>query len=289
VITRRSQRKQTMKAVGLVAVAFVLLLPFFLGIAEVIRSSVASNGKTGWEFGLGSYERLIKSGSYWDTMGRTLKVATWAAPLTVLLAYPVAYAMAGDRRRLGGLLMGVMVGQILIGYVIRTYGVLILLARQGPVNWILSVSGLTREPLQFLFRESAVILGVVVLGIPLAVFPVYAALLNIPRSVREAALVLGARPRQVFWMVTVPLSAPGIGASLGVAYAFGLTSYVAPGLLGGGFYDMLANFVYDRALGAMDWGGAAAAGVSLMVTGLMVTAGLGWMAARAVGPVRRQR
>jgi len=86
-------------------------------------------------------------------------------------------------------------------------------------------------------------------SIPFMVFPILASLKNISPNVEMASASLGATPMRIFWTVTFSLSLPGVAAGVVIVYLFELTSYIVPGLLGGGYADMIANFITTRRCG----------------------------------------
>jgi putative spermidine/putrescine transport system permease protein len=113
----------------------------------------------------------------------------------------------------------------------------------------------------------------VMVSIPFMVFPIYSSLHAIPKNLEPAAHALGASPLRCFWTIILPLSIPGISAGVIIVYLFELTAYIIPALLGGGYYDMVANLIYSKAMSAMDYPLSAAIAMTMLVIGCVIVYG----------------
>jgi putative spermidine/putrescine transport system permease protein len=186
----------------------------------------------------------------------------------------VAYLMArsGDRVRLT--LTLVLVVQFFTSYIIRAYALMLVLGNNGLINRMLLKMGLIERPFPLMHNETGVAIGLIMVSLPFMVFPVYSVLRGIDRRLEEAAESLGAGEWQVFWNVTLPLSLPGMAAGVVLALLFQLTAFIVPGLLGGGYYDMVANFIYDQALGVLNIPFAAAVAMVMLAITLILVIGL---------------
>jgi ABC-type spermidine/putrescine transport system permease subunit I len=218
--------------------------------------------------------------SYWAFLGdafnlaylwRSLWIATYTTLIVLALAYPVAYFMSYCSARTRVVVSVLLLVQFFTSYVIRTYAVVLVLGRYGIVNRILTGAGIIDRPATLLFTEFAVALGLVVVAIPFMVFPIYGSIAAIPPNLIVAAKSLGATRAQIFAEVVLPLSLPGVAAGVIIVYLFNLTAFITPNLLGGGYFDMIANFIYDRAMNTQEYPlAAAAAMVSLVLTVVLV-------------------
>ncbi len=269
--------------VGVLVAPGVAVVALFLGCLGVMLyySFLPSLGmaRVGDRFTLDNYTRFLSDPFYVEYLTRSLRIASYSTLVVLVLGYAVAYFMSrcGPATRLAISL--ILVVQFFTAYVVRSYALMLVLGRNGIVNRALIALGLVGAPLPLMYNELGVAIGLVVVSLPFMVFPVYSSLRAVDRNVEAAAETLGASPLQTFWRVTVPLSLPGVAAGTVIVYLFTLTAYVVPGLLGGGYFDMIATLVYDKAMNAQDYPFAAAAA---MIT-LLVTASLVHLLQKAFG------
>ena len=232
---------------------------FELSLVEFIPGSLRTGRLTVQNF------RVVLSPQYlryiWDTVA--LSAATTA--LTLLAAYPVAYALARARSRgLRSLILVLTLAPFFTGAIVRTYAWMLVLG-----------NAFVRWPVRLLFEPSGVLIGLVHFSMPTMILILAAALSHIDPFWERAAASLGARPARVFWRVTLPLSMPGVASGCLVVFAWTFSALPTPELLGGGRVKMIANVVKDLALDAFNWPGSAAlAAVALGLTlGLLIALG----------------
>lgn len=262
-----------------------MLLPAAAGLALFLAglATMAAISLREAETPLAHYRRFLGDPFYLGYLWRSFRVALYCTPLTLLLGYPVAYVMARASRAVRLLMTLLLVVQFFSSYVIRGYALMAVLGNNGLINRTLLALGLVERPVRLMYNELGVAIGLVVVAFPFMVFPVYSVLKNIRPSLGEAAAGLGGRPWQVFWTVTVPLSLPGVAAGVLLVFLFDLTSFVIPGLLGAGYFDMIANLIFDQALSVLNPGFASAAAMVLLGVTLLVVYGLQRGFARLAG------
>jgi putative spermidine/putrescine transport system permease protein len=254
--------------------ALVLLLPTLAVLAIFAAATasvlVASFAVEGGRFGLRHYVRLVSDPLYTGYLWRSFRVALYCTPITFLLGYPVAYLMARGPRGVRVALTLLLVVQFFTSYVIRAYALILVLGNNGILNRALLAWGLVRRPLPLLYNEFGVAVSLVLIALPFMVFPVYSVLKNVEPNLEAAATSLGADRRRVFRHVVFPLSLPGVLAGAVLVFLFDLTAYIMPGLLGGGYFDMAANVIYDQAMEVRDRGFASAMSMGLLAATLIV-------------------
>lgn len=229
--------------------------------------------QVGKGFSLASYRAFLGDPFNLAYLLRSLRVATYTTLIVLVAGFAVAYFMTYCSPRMRVLVSVLLLVQFFTSYVIRTYAIVLVLGKYGIVNRILIATGLTDEPVRLLFTEFAVALGIVLVSIPFMVFPIYASIAGIAPNLLTAAESLGATRFRIFREVILPLSMPGVAAGVVIVYLFNLTSFITPSLLGGGYFDMIANFIYDKAMNTQEYPFAAAASmVSLVLTLLIVYA-----------------
>jgi putrescine transport system permease protein len=190
--------------------------------------------------------------------------AALATALCLLLGYPMAYAIAraqGGRRHL--LLFLVML-PFWTSFLIRVYAWIAILQPNGLLNEFLIGLGLISAPLPLLNNQFSVELGLVYSYLPFMVLPLYDSLSTLDQSLTEAAADLGARPRQVFFRVTLPLTLPGIAAGSLLVLIPAIGEFVIPDLLGGPDTLMIGKVLWDEFFNNRDWPVAAAVAVVLV-------------------------
>ena len=242
-------------------------------MTSMVRFSFAPGGSAILEpgFTLEHYERFLGSAFNLSYLTYSLWISFYCTFITAILGYVIAYFMyrSGPLTRL--VVGSILIVQFFTAYVIRIYAVMLVLGRTGLLNQALLGAGIVDEPVKFLFTEAGVAIGLVLISIPFMVFPILASLQAIPESVEMGAASLGAGSLQRFWTVIFPLSLPGVAAGIVIVYLFELTSYIVPGLLGGGYVDMIANLIYNKAMQSFEYAFASAAAViTLIVSGTAV-------------------
>lgn len=251
---------------------FLLLLPAALVIA-VFLGSLAVTGATSFigpsgEWTTRHYERFLTDSHFLNYLWRSFRVALYCTPATLLLGYPFAYVMARASPKVRLALTLVLVVQFFTSYIVRTYALILVLGKNGLINRGLMWLGILDRPVQILFQETAVAIALILVPLPFMILPIYSVLKNIEPNLETAASSLGASRLKVFWFVIFPLSLPGVVAGIVLVFLFDLTAYIMPAMLGGGYFDMVANAIQEQAMAVLDKPFAAA--ISMIV--LLVTA-----------------
>ncbi|WP_176051553.1 ABC transporter permease [Burkholderia sp. BCC1644] len=238
----------------------------------VLRMSVGVSGDEWRTFTLQNYADLADP--YFTTsLWLTLRLAFQSMVCAVLLAIPVALAMARTESRLARrlLLAGVLL-PLLVNLLLQGYGWLVMLGPAGLLNRALLATGLIGRPLQLLYREHGVLLGLIQTAFPLAVLPLSSALRAVSRAYDEAAATLGASRWQTLRHVTLPLAMPGLVSGALLVFAYNASAFAVPLLLGGRRVPMLAVLVHDQVAPLLNWPAASASGIVLMGATLVVMA-----------------
>ncbi|WP_407946076.1 ABC transporter permease [Paraburkholderia haematera] len=258
---------------------WLLLTPILLFLAilcaaalVVLRMSFGTQGNEWHGFTLQNYADLL-DGYFLKSLWLTLKLAFQSMICAVLLAIPVALAMARTKSRLARrlLLAGVLL-PLLVNLLLQGYGWLIILGPAGLLNHALLGSGLVERPVMWLYREHGVLLGLIQTAFPLAVLPLSSAMRAVSSSYEEAAATLGATRWQTLRHVLLPLAMPGLVSGALLVFAYNASAFAVPLLLGGRRVPMLAVLVHDQVAPLLNWPAASASGVVLMIATLTVMA-----------------
>jgi len=210
-----------------------------------------------------SYGRLIDP-LYLVILLRSFIMALVATALCLVFAFPAALFISRAHRHKNLYLQLVML-PFWTSFLVRTYAWLFLLRDTGLINTALHALGIIHEPLQMLYTNGAVLLGLVYGYLPFMVLPIYAILERLDPSLTEAAADLGARPWRTVFSVIVPLSKPGIIAGCVLVFIPCLGAYLTPDLLGGGRTVLVGNLVQNQFTTARDWPFGSAVSILLMV------------------------
>jgi putrescine transport system permease protein len=265
-----------------IALPYIWLLLFFLApFAIVLKISFADPVVAqppftpffDWAAGSGSrilatldnYAFLLEDNLYWVSYLKSIKIALVATLLCLLLGFPMAYAIALAPPPWRNLLLLLVILPFWTSFLLRVYAWMVMLGKQGLINNLLLSTGLIDEPLQMLYTDGAVYLGIVYTYVPFMILPLYATLEKLDPDIHEAAADLGAKPLRVFYDVTLPLAAPGIIAGSLLVFIPALGEYVIPALLGGLDSLMIGRTLYDEFFVNRDWPLASAVAIVLLL------------------------
>lgn len=235
--------------------AGVLIVLFGIPLLLVLAVSFASRGTYGgieWALTFGNYTSIADL-LYLRIFWRSLWLAVVTTVICLAMGFPLAYVIARAPKRWQGVLLFLVIIPFWTNFLVRTYAWMFILRTEGLLNNSLTALGLIKEPLNFLFTDTAVLIGLVYGYLPFMVLPLYAALERLDRSLIEAAWDLYAKPLQVFTRVVLPLSKPGVIAGCVLVFIPSLGAYVTPDLLGGARTMMIGNLIQHQYLVVRDW------------------------------------
>jgi putrescine transport system permease protein len=199
------------------------------------------------------------------SLWQSVEIAAVSTAIMLLIGYPIAYAMARAPRRVRPLLLMAVILPFWTSFLIRVYAWIGILAREGFLNQALLAIGIIDAPLELLSTNKAVVLGIVYSYLPFMVLPLYAALERMDEMLLEAAIDLGAPPWKAFWLVTFPLSLPGVVAGSLLCFIPAVGEFVIPDLLGGSETLMLGKTIWTEFAVNRSWTVASALAVLLLV------------------------
>jgi len=210
---------------------------------------------------LDNYARLLGDLFYLRVVLETIQLGIVVTASSLLLGFPVALFLARTTSRLKGVLTYLVFLPMMVGIVVRAYGWIVILGREGLLNTSLLWTGLIDTPIRFLYTVHAVTVGLVEVLLPFMIMPILSSIEKIDRHVEEAARALGATPVQTFLKVTLPLSLPGIVSGSLLVFSLSITAYALPSLLGGTKVKMIAALAYDAMLVGYNWPFGSAIGI----------------------------
>jgi spermidine/putrescine transport system permease protein len=138
-------------------------------------------------------------------------------------------------------------------FLVRTYALKQVLATEGLLNSFLMSTGIIGQPLDMLFNEFAVVVGLVYGYMPFAILPMYASIEKFDLTLMEAAADLGAPPRRAFWRVMLPMTLPGVVAALVLVFVPVVGAFITPDIMGGGKVEMIGTLINRQFSTARNW------------------------------------
>jgi len=213
---------------------------------------------------LEGYELLASDVIYLLSYLKSLKVAAVSTAILLLIGYPLAYGMARSPRGLQPLLVMLVVLPFWTSFLIRVYAWINILQRDGLLNDVLLAFGIVSAPLAWLSSDTAIYIGLVYSYLPFMVLPLYATLEKMDESLLEAAADLGCPRWKTFWLVTLPLSLPGVAAGALLCFIPIVGEFVIPDLLGGSRTLMIGQTLWTEFFSNRDWPVASCIAVTLL-------------------------
>ncbi|WP_027948711.1 ABC transporter permease subunit [Haliea salexigens] len=257
---------------GLFLVPFAIVLK--ISLSDVAMARPPYLPQFSWNEGIGAFLSqldfenftfLTTDDLYWKAYLSSLKIAATSTLLTLLIGYPIAYAMARTPEQWRATLMMLVILPFWTSFLIRVYSWMGILSQEGYLNQLLLGLGVISEPLILLNTKIAVYIGIVYTYIPFMILPIYAALHRLDNSLIEAAEDLGCSRAKAFWLVTVPLSRNGIVAGCFLVFIPTLGEFVIPSLLGGSGTLMIGKVLWEEFFNNRDWPVASAVAVVLVL------------------------
>ncbi|GAB4347349.1 MAG: spermidine/putrescine ABC transporter permease PotB [Oricola sp.] len=267
--SREARQPWILLSPALTAVTLLLFVPLlFIVVYSFWLRTATGADQAG--FHLDNWAEALTDRFYRDILLNTLKIAAITTIVCALMGYPAAYFIARSRGNKAILLLLLML-PFWISYIIRTMSWINILGVSGAVNSILISLGIIHEPIQMLYNETTVILGLVHFLLPFMVLNVFVSLEGIDETLEDAALSLGATRWQSFLEVTLPLSLPGLAAGSLLCFVLGAGTYITPLVLGGPRDAMFANLVFEAVITQLNWPlGSALSLMLLAVLGTLV-------------------
>lgn len=257
------------------AQSFILLLPavlwygvFFLGpLGQMVLISFGQRGPYGGVepgFYLDSYQELTNP-LYVNIFVVTLRMALIGTLGCLIVGYPLAYFLATRAGRYKTMLFLLIIVPFWTSFLIRTYAWETILDSQGALSYLLQTIGVINQPLQILYSQVAIFIGIVYNYLPLMVFPLYVALERMDKRLVEASKDLGAGRFATFRQVTLPLTLPGVMTGCLLVFIPLTGEYLIPTILGGSKSIFMGSLIANQFLEVRDWPFGAALGVMVMV------------------------
>ncbi|MGH7233643.1 MAG: ABC transporter permease [Nitrospiraceae bacterium] len=228
---------------------------FFTPLVLVLAISFAGRGTYGgvqWTFSLSNYTAILDP-LYLRIYLRSFILAAGTTGLCLILGFPLAYLIARSLSRRQGIWLLLIMIPFWTNFLVRTYAWMFILRTEGLMNTALKELGLIASPIEILYTDGAILIGLVYGYLPFMVLPLYAALVKLDLSLIEAAWDLYATGWSVFRRVILPLSKPGVMAGCLLVFIPSIGAFITPDLLGGARTMMVGNLIQHEYLVVRDW------------------------------------
>ena len=214
---------------------------------------------------LNNFVFLFKDKLYALTYLKSIAMAATATFFALLLGYPMAYAIARAQARTRSILLMLVILPFWISFLLRVYAWMGLMNNYGVINNLLMWIGVIENPMQIMYTDLAVFIGLTYSYLPFMILPLYATLERLDLDLVEAAQDLGASTTRAFWDITWPLSRPGVIAGCLLTFIPATGEYVIPYLLGGPDSLLIGRVLFDEFFVNRDWPLASAVAIVMLL------------------------
>ncbi len=256
---------------------------FFLGpLAVMVIFSFLEPGIYGgvvWNFYHWNYGRILGWADgewedfdpvYIDIFLRSVRLALTNVGITLLVCYPAALWVSGLSVRWRTFVVFIITLPFFVSLVVRLFCWVLILRPSGFLSTSLMGLGIISEPIDIIYTETAVLIGMAYILLPFMFLPLYASIEKLDHSLLEASADLGANPFQTFWRVILPCTLPGIAAGAVLVFIPSLGNFIVPDLLGGAKVMMIGNLIEQQFLSARNWPFGSALSVMIMLVMFML-------------------
>lgn len=273
--------RERLRLVGLLTPVTLIIGVFFLAPLTIMAVySLLEPGLYGgveWSFYPDNFGRVLGWADgvneefdpvYLEIILRSFKLAALTVLATLALCYPAAFWVARQPERMRNFCLFLITLPFFTSLIVRLYAWLLILRPSGVINTALAALGFY-NPVELIYTETAVLIGMTYIFIPFMFMPVYASVEKLDKRLLEASADLGASRWQSFWKVIFPLTLPGIAAGSIIVFIPSLGNFIVPSLLGGARVLMIGSLVEQQFLAARNWPFGAALAMLLMAAVLV--------------------
>lgn len=262
------ERKTRRQYLWMLVPAFVLLGVLFI---YPLLGMVERSFGTG-KFTLENYREIFVNDMYMSVMLITFRIAAGATLACVLLGYPVAYLLAHAKPKTVRLLMILVVLPYFTSVIVRTFAWVVILGRSGIVNQYITMLQISKDPIDLLYNEFSVIVGMTYVLLPFMVLTLYTVMRGIDQRLVRAAYSLGASRAYAFMRIFFPLSLPGLTGGVLLVFIMAIGFFITPALMGGPEQMTIAMLIAQEVEITLNWAFASALATVLLLVTLVVFA-----------------
>jgi len=259
---------------------WLLLLIVLPHIDLLIKSFRIENDAGQMIWSLGNYKTFFIEPIYWLTFVRTAGYSILVTFLTFVVALPVAFFITKVAKvRYTGFLTMLLLLPFWVSEMVRVYGWMILLRESGVINHFLLKAGLLHQPIEMLYNDASMVLGLVYTSMLFMVVPLVSVLESLDDSLIEAAYDLGGGIWSILMKIIIPHAAPGIISGSIVVFMLTLGNYLTPNLMGGKNSLWFTEQIYNQFIASFNWNQGSAFGFLLLI----LSSGVIWAGLKVAG------
>lgn len=240
-------------------------LPFLIILKISLADPVMARPPFSQTVSLDNFVFLLNDKLYAITYLRSVVMAALATVCCLLLGFPMAYGIARAKPAVRSFLLLLVVLPFWISFLLRVYAWMGLMNNYGVINNLLMWLGITEQPVQIIYTDFAIFVGLTYSYLPFMILPLYATLERMDLDLVDAALDLGASKTAAFWDITWPLARPGVIAGSLLVFIPSMGEYVIPYLLGGPETLLIGRVLFDEFFFNRDWPLASAVAIMLLL------------------------
>ena len=242
-------------------IAIFIVVPLLLIMYFAFTKGDSKNFST-FQFSLDNFRRFFTP-IYLKVLGRSVNLALISTIICLILGYPMAFIISKENVRKRNMMILMFIIPMWMNFLLRTYAWISLLGRNGIINYLITKLGF--QPLNLIYNDKAVLLGMVYNFLPFMVLPIYSVLTKMDKNLIEAAEDLGANKLEVFGKVILPLSIPGIMTGITMVFIPAVSTFIISSLLGGNKYNLIGNLIEQQFRWTGDWHFGSSMSIILMV------------------------
>ncbi|ATA24684.1 spermidine/putrescine ABC transporter permease [Brenneria goodwinii] len=272
-----SEWKKSIPLIGLLSpVTLLLAICLFIPLAIMVVFSILTPGMYGgveWSYYSDNYGRILgwADGTqeefdilYLKIILTSFRIALMSVVISLIICYPIAFWVRNKSPRIRNFLLFLITLPFFASLIVRLYAWVLILRPTGFLNTVLQTMGVIARPLDLIYTEQAVLIGMAYIYIPFMFLPVYASVERLDHHLIEASYDLGANRVKTFFRVIFPLTLPGVISGSIMVFIPSLGNFIVPSLLGGAKVVMIGSLIEQQFLSARNWPFGAALAMLLM-------------------------
>ena len=258
-----------------------LMLLFVIPNIELFRLSFLLMDDEGdMTFSMYNYAAFFEDSVYWLTFARTVGYSIVVTLLVLAVSLPIAFYLTKVANvRTSGLLMVLILVPFWVSEIVRVYGLMLLFRESGILNSFLVWSGLWKEPVEMLYNDASMMMGLIYTTVLFMIVPIVGVMDSLDNSLIEAAYDLGAKKRDIWRKIVIPHCMPGIMSGCIVVFMLVLGNYITPAMMGGKYSLWFTQQIYNQFIAYLNWNQGAAFGFLLLLISSLVI----WVALKLTG------
>jgi spermidine/putrescine transport system permease protein len=264
----RKYLSSTLKYLLTILPATLWMVGFFvIPLLFIVVVSFSTRGEVGnilYKFTLSNYTKLLNP-LYINIFFKSILIAIYTTVLCLLLGYPFAFIIANINKKFKPLLLLLIILPFWTNSLVRTYAMIVLLRTEGIINTVLLNLHIINIPLNLMYNNTAVMIGMLYMMFPFMVLPLYTSIEKLDKRVLDAASDLGATPLYKFLKITLPLTKSGIVSGSILVFIPTLGLFFVTDLMGGSKVILMSNLIKNQFLTARDWPFGSAISVILII------------------------